>query len=784
MSVSLIAAGAAAFAFQGIGLSTYSAGGYADSRVVELAEAAAAGGANQVVLSNIVLADLATGQLSEIVENGQRQTASLADVGRAIEVAKAQGLDVLLKPQVAVRDPAFDQYNGASWINMVNPDLVIQNPAAFFASYKAHLLKWAKLAEQHGVETLSIGNEMVAATKPQFTGYWTDIIDAVRGVYHGKLIYSALAPVMTEGMTNEITQIGFWDKLDLAGFDVYPTLTKSTNPSVAELAAGWRSAEIFGHQQDYVAFLNKMAAVVGKPVIFVETGLPSFDGASNRQATSDGDIATGRYADDMGEQADWWQAFFQVWAQNKPAWLEGVVVNNNDPGDLGAYWNQNYNVDGKPAEKVIAAWFGGATVINPGSGALQGGQAGDHLFLHGPRTGQAATQAASLTTTISVEVTGSIQNGAAPTIRAIVNGAERGSAALKALDSGFVDGRGVHFTANQTFTFELPGLVRIDQLQLGVEGASGANLFVHSAKVNGVAVASGATQWAGQSLTLDASAWNANLASRTFGRADNPFVVTGEGGRDVVHVLGSAGQYQLMKTAEGVRLTENAGLNQNALLKGIAEVAFADGAKVAVTDLRPGVTYAFGGAANDRLSATTGDSHLWGGAGDDLIQGGLAFDNTHGNMGRDTVYGGEGDDWVVGGQDNDLLHGDGGNDIVVGNLGADIMSGGSGNDRLHGGQANDMVFGQEGDDFISGDRGDDTLSGGAGADRFYSFGDAGLDRITDFDGAAGDRVVLDRGAAYTVAQVGADAVISIGGGAQVIVMGVQASSLSGWIVDL
>lgn len=784
MSVSLIAAGAAAFAFQGIGLSTYSAGGYADSKVVELAQAAASGGANQVVLSNIVLADLATGRLSEIVENGQLQTASLTDVGRAIEVAKAAGLDVLLKPQVAVRDAAFDQYNGASWINMVNPDLTISNPAAFFASYKAHLLDYARLAEQHQVEMLSIGNEMVAATKPQFTGYWTDIIEAVRGVYHGKLIYAALAPVMTEGMTNEITQIGFWDKLDLAGFDVYPTLTKATDPTVAELAAGWRSAEIFGQQQDYAAFLDRMAAVVGKPVVFVETGLPSFNGASNRQATSDGDIATGRYADDHAEQADWWQAFFQVWATNKPAWLHGVVVNNNDPGDLGAYWNQNYNVDGKPAEKVIAAWFGGATVVDPAAGALQGGQADDHLFLHGMRAGTAPTQTASLTTTVSLEVTGSIQNGAAPSIRPVINGVDFGAVALKPLDSGFVDGRGVHFTANQTFTFELPGLVRLDQVQIGVDGAGGANVFIHAAKVNGVAVATGATQWAGQSLALDPSAWNGVLAARTFGRADNPFVVSGAGGHDVVHVLGSAGQYKITQTAEGVRLTETAGLNQNAILKGVAEVAFADGTKVAINDLRPGVTYAFGGSANDHLTSASGESRLWGGAGDDLIQGGLGFDNTHGNTGRDTVYGGEGDDWVVGGQDADLLYGDGGGDIVVGNLGGDILYGGSGNDRLHGGQADDLVFGQEGDDFLSGDRGSDTLSGGGGADRFYSFGEAGLDRITDFNGQAGDRIVLDRGTPYTVAQVGGDAVISLAGGAQVVLTGVQASAIAGWIVDL
>jgi hypothetical protein len=497
---SLYAAAAAAFAIQGVGLSTYHAGGYADSSVVELAERAVMNGADHVVLSNIVLADLKTGRLSEIVENGVRQTASLADVERAIQVAHAAGAEVMLKPQVAVHDPAFDRYNSASWINMVNPDLTIADPDAFFASYKAHLVEWARLAERRDVELLSIGNEMVAATKPQYAGYWNDIIDAVRSVYRGKLVYSALAPVMTSGGANEITQITFWDRLDYAGFDVYPSLTRKRNPTVQDLEAGWRDAVVFGQRQDYAAFLGKMAAVTGKPVIFTETGLPSFEGASDREATSDGDIGAGARAADQQEQADWWQAFFKTWAVDRPAWLHGVIVNNNDPGDLGAYWEQNYNIDGKLAEKVVTAWFGGSTVIHANAAALTGGQGNDRLFLFGPQAPDAGAQAASLTTRVSVKAAASILGGASPSIHAYVNGVDLGRAALKPLDSGYVDAAGIHFTATQTFTFELPGLVRVDQLRIGVEAEPGASVFFHEIQVNGVALPAGVGRLAGDAL--------------------------------------------------------------------------------------------------------------------------------------------------------------------------------------------------------------------------------------------------------------------------------------------
>jgi serralysin len=65
---------------------------------------------------------------------------------------------------------------------------------------------------------------------------------------------------------------------------------------------------------------------------------------------------------------------------------------------------------------------------------------------------------------------------------------------------------------------------------------------------------------------------------------------------------------------------------------------------------------------------------------------------------------------------------------------------------------------------------------------FHAFGDAGLDRVLDFDRSQGDHVLLDPGTAYTVSQQGADVVIAMDGGAQMVLVGVQMSSLTGdWI---
>ncbi len=188
------------------------------------------------------------------------------------------------------------------------------------------------------------------------------------------------------------------------------------------------------------------------------------------------------------------------------------------------------------------------------------------------------------------------------------------------------------------------------------------------------------------------------------------------------------------------------------------------------------------GEGNDVVDGGAGTSYLRGDQGNDVITGGSAFDDINGNMGDDTAAGGLGDDWVVGGKDQDKLTGDDGNDIVYGNLGNDTCDGGAGNDIVRGGQNDDAVAGNAGDDWLSGDRGADTIVGGAGADIFHSFGDAGVDQVSDFNRAEGDRVQLDPGTTYTVTQQGADVVITMAGGAQMTLVGVQYSSLTGdWI---
>lgn len=226
----------------------------------------------------------------------------------------------------------------------------------------------------------------------------------------------------------------------------------------------------------------------------------------------------------------------------------------------------------------------------------------------------------------------------------------------------------------------------------------------------------------------------------------------------------------------------------------VGNVAVAAGAKI--EDARGGsgadtihgndlANWLRGEAGADAINGLAGDDRLDGNDGNDTITGGDGFDRINGNIGADFAYGGAGADWVVGGQNNDQLFGEAGDDIVNGNLGNDVCYGGVGSDIVRGGQGDDVLSGDEGDDWLSGDRGADNITGGLGADIFYSFAGAGLDLITDFNRAQGDRIQLDPGETYSVYQSGANAIIDLGGGDQIILAGVNVSALTGdWVIGL
>jgi Ca2+-binding RTX toxin-like protein len=192
-----------------------------------------------------------------------------------------------------------------------------------------------------------------------------------------------------------------------------------------------------------------------------------------------------------------------------------------------------------------------------------------------------------------------------------------------------------------------------------------------------------------------------------------------------------------------------------------------------------------GDSGNNTITALTGTNALFGADGNDSITGGTGFDRINGNKGDDVILGhSQTGDWLLGGQGDDNVNAfqASGHNIVNGNLGADTIFGGAAGDTLRGGQGDDTITGGASGDWLSGDLGHNTLTGGGGADTFH--GGSGSDQITDFSLAQGDRVQLDPGVTYTASQAGADTVINLSTGGQMVLAGVQQASLTdGWIFN-
>lgn len=155
-----------------------------------------------------------------------------------------------------------------------------------------------------------------------------------------------------------------------------------------------------------------------------------------------------------------------------------------------------------------------------------------------------------------------------------------------------------------------------------------------------------------------------------------------------------------------------------------------------------GLPIEFHGA--DFIEGGDGNDATRGNGGDDYIDGGAGMDSLYGNQGADEMFGGTGNDYMEGDNydvaGNDYLDGEDGNDTLIGGGGTDEMFGGAGNDQLHGDSSN-VALADQGDDYIDGEGGDNLLVGYGGNDTLIAaegndtiYGDAGDDYVDAGDG--------------------------------------------------
>ncbi len=252
-------------------------------------------------------------------------------VARTIEYAQASGLSVLLKPHLWVR--------GQGWPGEFEPDTA-EDWETFLSDYRDYILSFAALADSMDVEMMSVGTEvdLVALARPD---YWRSLIAEVREIYGGRLTYAA--------NWDKYALIEFWDALDLVGVDAYFPLADDPTPGVETLVEAWGP---------WSEELSEVAQVTGKPILFAEYGYRSVDGAAGRQwELPEGRRARGVPANQEAQAAAY-EALFRVW-WNRP-WFAGGFAWKWYAGSPSGEWiATDYSPQGKPAETVMASWYGG-----------------------------------------------------------------------------------------------------------------------------------------------------------------------------------------------------------------------------------------------------------------------------------------------------------------------------------------------------------------------------------------------------------------------------------------
>lgn len=249
-------------------------------------------------IHNIVLlpqGNLATYTDTTITED----TISESTLETYIQSCQSAGFTVMLKCHIECKD--------GTWRANIAPS----DPTTFFTNYQAFIVKYATLAQKYSLPIFCLGEEMKSITTSTYQSNWQSIVNAVRGVYSGKLTYGA----NVNGNPDEYNNGNVvYPLIDYLGVDWWC----NQNP-----VNGTRIPN-YNYLNGFLNTLVTLYNQFGKKIIFTEVGyLPTPEGAnqpSNPSAQTWGSL-------DYNLQAQYYDIFFsnvigQEWFQDCWYWAE------------------------------------------------------------------------------------------------------------------------------------------------------------------------------------------------------------------------------------------------------------------------------------------------------------------------------------------------------------------------------------------------------------------------------------------------------------------------------
>jgi len=250
---------------------------------------------------------------------------------RSIKQLHERGIQVQLKPHLWMNSgwrSNISLESAADWDN-------------WFDSYRITILHYAKMAEEAKVGLFCIGTELKTSVEIQ-PEKWKSLISEIKSVYKGKLTYAA-------NWDTNLMDFPFWDQLDYIGIQAYFPLTNSKNPNLETIKKGWDT---------HIETLEKLNKVHKKPILFTEIGYRSEASSTIRPWEWNSFFSLLYQKKSNQTQALAYEALFQkLWMKD---WFAGMYIWQWQTRSTaeGAEKSLNFSPRFKPAENVMAKWYG------------------------------------------------------------------------------------------------------------------------------------------------------------------------------------------------------------------------------------------------------------------------------------------------------------------------------------------------------------------------------------------------------------------------------------------
>ncbi|MBX3185793.1 MAG: hypothetical protein KF819_02210 [Labilithrix sp.] len=251
------------------------------------------------------------------------------DVRRAIEMAHARGLAVMLVPHLWVESGEWrakiDPPTDAAW-------------GAWTESYGAFVRGWAEVAAVAGVDLFSVGVELRSWVTTTRAPSFAALVRSIRAIYKGPLTYS--------GNWDDVEDTVVLGELDVIGVNAFYPLADKDGASFDALLEGGRRV------RDRV---RRLADTWQKPVLFTEIGYTTRRDPAIRPWEWPDDMKHVRV--DERAQADAYRALLAP-LLDEPRFMGFFVWRvYADPDDVSQEAEWGFSPRGKLAELVVRDAF-------------------------------------------------------------------------------------------------------------------------------------------------------------------------------------------------------------------------------------------------------------------------------------------------------------------------------------------------------------------------------------------------------------------------------------------